>query len=120
MTEEFVFRACIIAILHEAGYSIKHLIYVSPLYFGIAHLHHAWGNYKQWGGTARALRNALLSSTFQFAYTTVFGWYASYLFVRTGNVWSPVLCHSFCNYMGFPELNNINHRPLLHRIGNNR
>lgn len=35
ITEEFVFRACIIAILFQANYSINYLIFASPLYFGI-------------------------------------------------------------------------------------
>lgn len=35
LTEEFVFRACMIAILFQANYSRNYLIFVSPLYFGI-------------------------------------------------------------------------------------
>lgn len=35
LTEEFVFRACMIAVLYQANYSTTFLIFVSPLYFGL-------------------------------------------------------------------------------------
>lgn len=38
LTEEFVFRACMIAVLYQANYSRNYLIFVSPLYFGIGKL----------------------------------------------------------------------------------
>ena len=40
---------------------------------------------------------------FQLGYTTVFGWYASLLLLRTGHLAAPVCAHVFCNFMGFPE-----------------
>jgi len=30
------------------------------------------------------IKNAILTSLFQFFYTTVFGWYSAFLFLRTG------------------------------------
>ncbi|KAK4509638.1 uncharacterized protein ATC70_006940 [Mucor velutinosus] len=115
LTEEFVFRACMIAVLHQANYSKNYLIFVSPLYFGIAHLHHAWDNYNKLGRSRKALQQALFSSLFQFAYTTLFGWYASYLFIRMGSLWPPVLCHSFCNMMGFPDFGGHHHRSTFQK-----
>lgn len=50
---------------------------------------------------------ALLHSVFQFGYTTVFGGYTAFLFLRTGHLIGPVLCHSFCNFMGFPPLDQV-------------
>ncbi|KAI8459680.1 hypothetical protein BY996DRAFT_3608871 [Phakopsora pachyrhizi] len=41
---------------------------------------------------------------FQFGYTTVFGWYASFIYLRTGSIIATAMCHSFCNYMGFPGI----------------
>ncbi|KAI9272090.1 hypothetical protein EDC94DRAFT_249321 [Helicostylum pulchrum] len=116
LTEEFVFRACMIAVLYQANYSTTFLIFVSPLYFGLAHLHHAWDIYNKMGRTRRALNNALFSSLFQFVYTTLFGWYASYLFLRLGNIMAPVLCHSFCNIMGLPDFSGIQHQKKLHKL----
>ena len=80
------------------------LMLTTPLYFGIAHLHHAWEMYQAGGCTNRARTSALLTSALQFVYTTVFGWYASFLFMRTGTVWAPLLAHVLCNVMGLPRL----------------
>lgn len=70
--------------------------------------------------TTKALQNALLSSSFQFVYTTIFGWYASYLFLRTGSLIPPILCHSFCNIMGFPDFSGISHRSSTQKAGKNK
>lgn len=69
------------------------------------------------GKTRNALKSAIISSLFQFIYTTVFGWYASYLFVKLGNVTSPIVCHSFCNLMGFPDFSGISHQKKVHKLG---
>ncbi|SAM07343.1 hypothetical protein [Absidia glauca] len=75
LTEEYVFRSCMIAILSQANHSSAYLVFVTPLYFGLAHLHHGWEVYHQLGRTRQALQTAMMSSIFQFAYTTLFGWY---------------------------------------------
>jgi prenyl protein peptidase len=55
-----------------------------------------------------SLSNAFpLFSGFQFAYTTLFGMYAAFLFIRTGNVAAPCVAHAFCNVMGFPDFGEI-------------
>ena len=41
---------------------------------------------------------------FQAALTTVFGWYASFLLLRTGHFIAPLGAHAFCNFLGFPDL----------------
>lgn len=53
---------------------------------------------------------------FQFAYTTVFGWYATHLFLATGHLAAPVTAHVFCNLMGVPPFGAMassRHRRLL-------
>ncbi|XP_039281536.1 CAAX prenyl protease 2-like [Nilaparvata lugens] len=52
-------------------------------------------------------QKALLISCFQFSYTTVFGAYSAYLFLRTGHFVAPFLAHAFCNHMGFPDFNEL-------------
>jgi prenyl protein peptidase len=47
---------------------------------------------------------AVVSSLAQFTYTTPFGWFAVFVFLRTGSVWPAVAVHTFCNYMGVPSL----------------
>jgi membrane protease YdiL (CAAX protease family) len=41
----------------------------------------------------------------QFAYTTVFGFYCCYLFLRSGSLLPPIAAHMFCNIMGIPQPN---------------
>lgn len=40
----------------------------------------------------------------QFTYTTLFGWYAAYIFVTTRCIVSCILLHMLCNFMGLPPL----------------
>lgn len=48
---------------------------------------------------------------FQAGYTTVFGWYASFLLLRTGHVIAPIGAHAFCNFMGFPDFSAAQAHP---------
>lgn len=47
---------------------------------------------------------ALLGTIFQLAFTTLFGIFVTFVFLRTGNVWSCILIHTFCNWMGVPQV----------------
>lgn len=106
-TEEIIWRSSILSVYHYAGTGRKWLIFGTPLWFGIAHLHHAWETYRTRKAnpsqSASALRFAVLQTSFQFTYTTLFGWYANFLFLRTGSILPPLLSHVFCNIMGFPN-----------------
>lgn len=86
VTEEIVFRACILAIYHLAGASRPKMIFLSPLWFGVgklctlsfakdpsrkafltsylftAHLHHAWDVYNRFGRTTSALKRAVFTT----------------------------------------------------------
>ncbi|UZJ51810.1 hypothetical protein CBS101457_001130 [Exobasidium rhododendri] len=103
LTEELVFRGCILALHSLAGFSKKQMIFLTPLYFGLAHLHHAYELYVKEGRTEQALKKSVLISSVQFGYTCVFGWYANFLFLRTGSILSPFVAHIFCNIMGLPN-----------------
>ncbi|GAA5914773.1 CAAX prenyl protease [Sporobolomyces salmoneus] len=104
LTEELTFRSCIVGISFLGGWNRRQLVFLTPLWFGLAHVHHAYENWLAGGKTKKALLQSILVSTFQFAYTTLFGWYATFLFLRTGSIIPPVLVHSFCNAMGLPPL----------------
>jgi prenyl protein peptidase len=73
-----------------------------PLYFGISHLHHLIEFRITHPNTAIPI--LLIRLLFQFAYTTLFGWFAQFVFLRTGNVWACVVAHGFCNFMGLPRV----------------
>lgn len=113
ITEEFVFRACMVPLLGFIGTSSTVIIFVTPLFFGAAHVHHV---YEKTVHGRMSLQSALASIAFQFLYTTVFGWYATFLFVQTGYLLVTVVIHSFCNFIGvppFPEMFSHRHRYLF-------
>ncbi len=104
VTEEMLFRSLLLA-LHahtRPATSIGSLIFVTPLYFGIAHIHHLYEFTLTHPFTP--LLPALLRSLVQFAYTTIFGWYATFVFLRTGSLWNVVLIHAGCNWLGLPRV----------------
>ncbi|EFJ10367.1 hypothetical protein SELMODRAFT_427203 [Selaginella moellendorffii] len=77
LSEEIVFRACMIPLLLCGGYSPTAAILISPTFFSLVA---------------------------QLGYTIVFGCYAAFLYVRTGHLIAAVVPHIFCNIMGFPDL----------------
>lgn len=105
ITEEIVFRACVLTIYYLAGASRKKMIFLSPLVFGAAHIHHAFETYHRYGRTPTAAKRAIISTIIQFSYTSVFGFYCCYLFLRSGSLLPPIAAHMFCNIMGIPQPN---------------
>ncbi|MCJ1318291.1 hypothetical protein MMC15_003619 [Xylographa vitiligo] len=105
-TEELLFRSLLLplALLSQPNPSASkpRLILLTPLYFSIAHIHHLY-EFKL-AHPRTPLLPTLLMTLFQFSYTTIFGWYAAFVFLRTGSLGSVVLCHAFCNWMGLPRL----------------
>ncbi|KAG1655098.1 CAAX prenyl protease 2 [Nymphon striatum] len=97
-SEELTFRACMIPILKQ-HYSDTASILICPVFFGIAHLHHIIDRLK----LGYSLKYTLSVSVFQLLYTTLFGIYSAFLFVRTGHFVAPFIVHAFCNHMGFPD-----------------
>jgi prenyl protein peptidase len=85
-----------------AGTSPTHTILLTPIIFGLAHVHHFYEfrlTHPRVPATA-----ALVRSAFQFAYTTLFGAYATFLFLRTGSLAAVCAVHAFCNCMGLPQV----------------
>ncbi|XP_013625854.1 PREDICTED: CAAX prenyl protease 2 [Brassica oleracea var. oleracea] len=101
LTEELVFRACMIPLLLCAGFRIYYAIFLCPILFSLAHLNHFREMYIRQN---RSYIKASLIVGLQLGYTVVFGAYASFLFIRTGHLAAPLFAHIFCNYMGLPVL----------------
>ncbi|KAH6926009.1 hypothetical protein HPB50_012948 [Hyalomma asiaticum] len=102
LSEEFTFRACMLPILvpclgHRAA------VVICPLFFGVAHFHHLTERLSR----TNNVKLAVMQSVFQFAYTTIFGAYSVYLFLRTGHFVAPFVAHAFCNHMGFPDVSEV-------------
>ncbi|EMP25850.1 CAAX prenyl protease 2, partial [Chelonia mydas] len=100
LTEELVFRACMLPMLIPCT-GLGPAIFTCPLFFGVAHFHHVIEQLRFRQGSIASI---FLSAAFQFSYTAVFGAYTAFIFIRTGHLIGPVLCHSFCNYIGFPAI----------------
>lgn len=101
LTEELVFRACMIPLLLCGGFRTYTVILLSPVFFSLAHLNHFLEFYTQQN---YSLLKASMVVGFQLGYTVIFGSYASFLFIRTGHLAAPVIAHIFCNFMGLPVL----------------
>lgn len=99
LTEELVFRACMIPLLLCGGFKPYTVILLSPVFFSLAHLNHLLEFYMQQDSS---LLKACMVVGFQLGYTVIFGSYASFLFVRTGHLTAPLVSHMFCNFMGLP------------------
>ncbi|KAL7919257.1 CaaX prenyl protease [Trichoderma austrokoningii] len=102
ITEECLFRAAAIPLLLVAGSSLGRVIFLSPVVFGLAHVHHFYEFRVTHPDTP--LVAAIARSVIQFAYTSLFGALVSFLFLRTGSLLAAVLVHAFCNAMGLPRV----------------
>ncbi|KAJ2632439.1 CAAX prenyl protease [Coemansia sp. RSA 1290] len=100
LTEELVFRSSILP-LWLIPLDPHLSIWLSPLIFGIAHVHQAISRIIRREDKVKFI---LLATLAQFMYTTVFGWIAAALFVRTKSVAGPIVAHVFCNVLGFPDI----------------
>ncbi|ORY69488.1 CaaX protease [Pseudomassariella vexata] len=100
-TEEVLFRSAAVPLMLLAQTSVTKTIFMSPLIFGLAHLHHFYEF--RLSQPQVPVSAALLRSLFQLTYTSLFGAYATFLFLRTGSLLAIFVVHAFCNCMGFPR-----------------
>ncbi|XP_018546635.1 CAAX prenyl protease 2 [Lates calcarifer] len=107
VTEELVFRGAMLPMLVPCTGPTA-AIFTAPLFFGVAHFHHI---IEQRQLHKDSMRVILLVAGMQFLYTTVFGAYTAFIFMRTGHVVGPVLCHSFCNSQGLPDISSALQHP---------
>lgn len=103
LSEELVFRSILIPSLYcalacpspttsgssssvdTAGVSLF-VARISPIWFGIAHLHHLIERLRE----GQPLRSTLFTTLLQLTYTSIFGYISALLFMRTGSVFSSV------------------------------
>ncbi|TDG47131.1 hypothetical protein AWZ03_006396 [Drosophila navojoa] len=111
LSEEFVFRACMMPLILQSYPPIT-AVFITPLFFGVAHLHHIAERLSM----GMEFSSALLIGLFQFTYTTLFGFYSAYLFARTGHFVAPLLAHALCNHMGLPDVQDLWQQNLWRRL----
>uniref|UniRef100_A0A0G4G089 intramembrane prenyl-peptidase Rce1 n=1 Tax=Chromera velia CCMP2878 TaxID=1169474 RepID=A0A0G4G089_9ALVE len=100
LTEEWMFRCCTVPLLLSGGWPPWFAVFVSPLFFGLAHLHHL----PQLAATYGSYVPAAVAVLFQLVYTSVFGAWAAFLFYRCGHSAGPLVLHTVCNWHGLPNL----------------
>lgn len=109
-SEELVFRSLTISIYMLAKVDATRIVFTTPLIFGLAHIHHLVEFLQSRTPDGRRVPslpvwvNGVLRSLFQFAYTSIFGFFAAFVFLRTGNMFAAIAAHAFCNWMGVPRL----------------
>ncbi|PVF99797.1 Abi-domain-containing protein [Serendipita vermifera] len=116
ITEEIVYRSCVVGIMKLSGASMMSMVFLSPLWFGAAHLHHGWDLFNRLGRSKRALKSAVLTVVFQQLYTSIFGWFEAFVLLRTGSIWPCIFAHSFCNFYGVPLPNQGIQNHPSHKI----
>lgn len=102
ITEEILFRSASIPLLLLAETPQTTIIYLTPLIFGFAHIHHFY-EYTV-SHPHSPLLPGIVRSLLQFSYTTLFGSYTTFIYLRTGSLISVILIHTFCNWQGLPRI----------------
>lgn len=107
--EEIVFRCYLFSVLNLTKLTTSQICWIGPLFFGVAHFHHAltliskidcWHKKDE---IIPLLKMIMFQTLFQMIYTTLFGSYVMYAYIRTSySILAVICCHSFCNYMGLP------------------
>lgn len=110
LCEEFLFRGGIMTLMLQTFQPLR-VVLITPFFFGIAHMHNILRELSRGEKLTSALRTGLI----QFAYTTFFGFYSTYLFIRTGHLMAPLVAHVMCNYMGLPDLDELFQLKTWHR-----
>ncbi|KAI5207850.1 CaaX prenyl proteinase Rce1 [Aureobasidium subglaciale] len=113
VSEELVFRSLAVSLFVLAQTPAYRIMFTSPLIFGVAHVHHLHetinssrrpgSSYLSTALTPSVLLPGLLRSIFQFFYTSLFGFIAAFIYLRTSSLVACILAHSFCNWMGLPR-----------------
>lgn len=109
ISEELVFRGIMVPVLYMAysqstsrspSDTAMLTAWASIGWFGIAHLHHMIEKVRN----GESFSNALKVSLIQLIYTSIFGFIAALLFIRTGTIYSSILSHMICNFVGLPDM----------------
>ncbi|PVH85487.1 Abi-domain-containing protein [Cadophora sp. DSE1049] len=102
ITEEVLFRSASVPLLLLARTSNTTIIFLTPIIFGLAHIHHFYEFRITHPDTP--IIAAIARSVLQLSYTTLFGGYVTFLYLRTGSLLGVILVHAFCNWMGLPRV----------------
>ncbi|CAG2111254.1 unnamed protein product [Medioppia subpectinata] len=107
ITEELIFRGVLSTLLDKC-WSLNGTLIISSLLFGFSHSHHYLFEVNDMTLRRRGGRRSWWPAIEQMTYTSLFAMYACLLYLRSHRfIITPILVHSFCNLMGFPDLEAI-------------
>lgn len=111
LTEEFMFRGIILALL-DPYWSRSGAALISSLLFGICHSHHYAVH--RWIIPLQP-EVSFAQAALQCSYTAVFGLYVSWLYYSFSgrSLLAAIVIHSLCNLIGFPDLDRLFTHKLL-------
>ncbi|KAL2754683.1 hypothetical protein ACRALDRAFT_2043610 [Sodiomyces alcalophilus JCM 7366] len=101
LTEELLFRSASVPLFLLARLSLSKIVFLTPIVFGLAHIHHFYEFRITHPGVP--LADSIARSLLQFSYTSLFGAYATFLFLRTRSLLAVILVHALCNSIGLPR-----------------
>ncbi|ROT38839.1 hypothetical protein SODALDRAFT_344644 [Sodiomyces alkalinus F11] len=101
LTEELLFRSASVPLFLLARMSLGSTVFLTPIVFGLAHIHHFYEF--RITHPEVPLAAAIARSILQFSYTSLFGAYATFVFLRTRSLLAVVLVHALCNSIGLPR-----------------
>lgn len=100
--EELLFRGVFVPFLLESGWGKTFVFFYCSALFGCAHLHHLLTE-------DFITRQVIIQSLVQVGFTTLFGMYSSYVYYSTKSVITCIICHAYCNFLGFPDFSTLSH-----------
>ena len=101
LAEEFVFRGVMTSLLSASINSPFLVVIISSIFFSLAHSHHYF---------LQNVQNTRLSfseAISMMAMTMIFGCYGATFFLKSHCLISSIICHIFCNFMGFPDFETL-------------
>lgn len=102
--EELMYRSCLINNFIAGGFGWSS-VWLSALIFGFSHLYRIEDLV---ASNRRITLTSLFPVLFQVCFTTVFGIYVGYIFIATGSLYTVIIIHGFCNFMGIPSFTCFN------------
>ena len=92
LTEEMIYRSFACSLWEDSGIPNGYTIFLLSFIFGVSHMNKYFLE-----------KGPLGMYIIQVGFTTVFGWWESFVWLKTNSYFTCVFLHSFCNYMQFPD-----------------
>ena len=97
--EELLYRYCNGNLWMNVEIKTWKIIFISPLIFGLAHFHHFFEASDLKHHWKPVLKRTLL----QVGFSSLFGFWDQFCYVKTRGLLTCIIIHGFCNYMQFPD-----------------